>query len=263
MGSHYTGRCGELWLIHIVSGSYALSVVVDKSRWEASLWRRYKLNEDDSCRQSLFDEYRDYALMLSLREFRRRPAYGLEKSDFDQFAFMGLLQAIERYDPFSSCRFETFARYRIIGSISDGLVQSSERASAYSTTRRIERDRVTSLMRVKSVDDIFDPVDNLRDLVANLAIGILIETITEKHTDSLADHTTQNAYESLQFNQMSRTLLEEVDMLPSREKTVVKRHYLEDMTFKLIAKLLGLSKGRISQLHKSALQRLRSKIGKY
>jgi len=245
----------------LVMKSRALTVVVEKSRHEASLWRQFKQNDDDTCRQLLFDQYKDFALMLSNREYRRRPAYGFEKLDFDQLAYCGLLQAIDRYDPMSDCSFKTFARYRIVGSMADGIIKSSDQASAYFAASKMEKERLSSLMNKEknSVSEL-NNLDTLRELTASLAISVLIESVTEDNLESMADASAPNGYESLRFNQIRRNLFNEIDYLPKREKIIVKRHYIEDMTFALIAKLLGLSKGRISQLHNSAIQHLRKKL---
>lgn len=241
--------------------SQALAVVVEDSRHEASLWRQLKQNSDDSCRQLLFDRYKDFALMLSNREFRRRPSYGFEKSDFEQLAYCGLLQAIDRFDPTSDCSFKTFARYRIVGSMADGIAKSSDQASAYSATVQIERERLNSLKNQESGIELkSNSLESLRELAASLAIGVLIESITQDKLESVADLSTPNGYESLRFNQIKRDLINEIDQLPNNKRTIVKRHYIEDMTFVLIAKLLGLTRSRISQLHSAAILQLRKKL---
>lgn len=244
----------------LVRNSKALNAVIKDSYLEASLWRQLKQDGDEVCRKILFERHRDFALMLSNREFKRRPSYGFGKLDFDQHAYCGLLQAIDRFDPMSGCGFKTFARYRIIGSIADGVLKSSDQASAYHATRKIEQERLRSLMDTDEGKLGSSSLKTLQELVSTLAIGVLIESVAPEHLESVADVSIQNGYESLQFNQVKRTVLKEVEQLPDQQKDVVKRHYLEDMTFTLIAKLLGLSKGRISQLHSSALGRLHDRL---
>jgi len=245
---------------HLGLKSKAFEVIVEHSRREASLWRQLKHNGDESCRQMLFDQYRDFALMLSNREFRRRPSYGFEKVDFDQLAYCGLLQAIDRFDALSDYSFKTFARYRIVGSIADGIASSSERASAYKASRRLERDRLYSLMKDSDDEPLSTNLDSLRELAANLAIGVLIESVTQERLETIEDSSIPNGYESLRFNQVRTHLFDEIRKLPEIQQDVVNRHYLEDMTFTLIAQLLSLTKGRISQLHSAAIKHLRGKL---
>ena len=245
---------------HLGLKSEALRVIVEHSRREASLWRQFKHNGDETCRQVLFDQYKDFALMLSNREFRRRPSYGFEKIDFDQLAYCGLLQAIDRFDALSNCSFKTFARYRIVGSMADGIATSSERASAYTASRMLQRNRLNSLMKRADDEPMPTNLDSLRELAANLAIGVLIESVTQDRLEAIEDASIPNGYESLRFNQVRTHLFDEILRLPETQRDVVNRHYLEDMTFTLIAQLLSLTKGRISQLHSAAIKHLRGKL---
>jgi RNA polymerase sigma factor for flagellar operon FliA len=65
-------------------------------------------------------------------------------------------------------------------------------------------------------------------------------------------------YRSVELSQLRERLGQAVQGLPPQERTVVRSHYLQDMPFDEIAGMLQLSKGRISQIHKQALMRLRS-----
>ncbi|MET0183798.1 MAG: sigma factor, partial [Caulobacterales bacterium] len=85
---------------------------------ESSLWRRLRFENDSACREALFNRYIRFARSVAAQEWRRRPAYGLERQDFDQLAFGGLLDAIDNFDPLHGASFESFARARIRGAIS-------------------------------------------------------------------------------------------------------------------------------------------------
>ena len=240
--------------------SRTLPLLVLPLREEASWWRRLKNENDPNFRNLIFERYQEYAKRISHREYFRRPPYGFEKGDFEQNAYFGLLQAIDRYDPLSGCSFKTFARYRIIGAIADAILKSSEQASLYKASEQLKHDKLKSLL-AETVNDLEkNAVECLTEIVSQLAIGVLIETITPEMTDSLADKSSPNGFESLKFNQLRRQLLDEVGALPAKQKQVVEKHYIKDMTFTVIAKLMELSKGRVSQLHKSALERLRQRL---
>lgn len=70
-----------------------------------------------------------------------------------------------------------------------------------------------------------------------------------------------NAYESLAWRQLNASLAREIGKLPERERVIVRQHYEFGVSFAHIAQLLGLSKGRVSQLHAGALGKLRARIG--
>jgi RNA polymerase sigma factor for flagellar operon FliA len=67
-------------------------------------------------------------------------------------------------------------------------------------------------------------------------------------------------YQSVAVRQLRERLLQAVESLPVQERTVVRSHYLQEMPFEEIAAMLRLSKGRISQIHKQALLRLRGLV---
>lgn len=222
---------------------------------EAALWRRLRFEADQSSRTPLFERYTPLAQKLARVEFRRRPAYGLERGDFEQLAFAGLLEAIDRYDPMRGAPFEAFARPRIRGAISDGILRSSESAAQYGARRRAEQDRIESIGA--SIDPHADPVTALADMAAALAIGIVAE-----HARAVrqASDPALDPYETLAWRDLELKVLSEIERLSATEQTVIKQHYLNEVPFTEIAKLLGVSKGRVAQLHRAAIMRLRTRV---
>lgn len=221
---------------------------------EAALWRRFTDTQELCYRHALFSRYRVLALKIANKEFGRRPAYGLESNDFQQFAYAGLLEAIDRYNPEKGVPFTAFAKYRIVGSINDGLSLSSESGAEYSFRRKVERARLNSL---NLNDDNENALEKLSKLAVGLAIGFIIEG--GEQVDNVPD-ATPNAYETLSWFELRSKLNSEVMKLPKKENTVIKEHYINGVTFIQIAKLLCLTKGRVSQLHRQAVERLRLKM---
>jgi RNA polymerase sigma factor FliA len=223
---------------------------------EAALWRRLRYEQDARCRELLFERHAALARTIARAEFRRRPAYGLERSDFEQLALGGLLEAIDRYDPVRGAPFEAFARPRIRGAIADGVARSSEAAAQFTARRRLERERLESLLPTAPSSDA-NALAELAELASALAIGVIAENAR------LATHSsdqTLGAYESLAWRDMQLRVLEEIQRLTDAERTVMQQHYLNDVPFTDIARLLGLSKGRIAQIHRAALLRLRTRL---
>ena len=236
-----------------------LKLIQRPKKVEASLWRRFRFSNDLMCRERLFNRYSLMALKIARKQYGLRPPYGLEISDFEQFAYTGLLEAIDKFDPLRNVPFSAFARYRILGSITDGLASSSEGGAQYSYRRRIETDRLNSL----NADlDEKDALEQMSDLVAGLALGLILEN-TGVFQSPTGEDPGPNAYETLSWREMQLRLKEEIDSLPSIEKTVIKQHYINGVAFVQIAQLLGLSKGRVSQIHKVAVERLRKRLGAF
>jgi RNA polymerase sigma factor for flagellar operon FliA len=235
-----------------------VDLVLVPPRVEASLWRRFRFERELDCRQQIFTRYRGLARSLAARQLRGRPRNGVELDDMAQFAYEGLLLAIDRYDPLRGIPFGAFARRRIVGCIADGASRMNELDAQYSYRRRVEGERARSLKSEPTA--AADPLRALAELATGLAIGLMLEgTGTVEPVDG-ADHRP-NAYESLAWRQLQAVLKTEIGNLPEREAVIVRQHYENGVSFTHIAQLLGLSKGRVSQLHASALRRLRGRVG--
>lgn len=233
-----------------------LDLLLVPPRVEAALWRRLRFESETACRAAIFDRYRGLARAIAIRQLRTRSRNGIDQADLEQFAYEGLLQAIDRYDPLRGFPFGAFARPRIQGSIVNGAALLSEREAQYSSRRRVESERLRSLRKGGDVDE---PLAALSVLITDLAIGLILEgTGIYTHSDT-PDHRP-NAYESLAWREMEVMLAAAVAQLPEKQGFVVRQHYLHGVAFAQIGQLLGITKGRVSQLHRSALEQLRAHI---
>lgn len=233
-----------------------LDILLIPPREEAALWRRLRFEREFRCREQIFTRYRDLARSIAARQIRRRPRNGVELNDMEQFAYEGLLQAIDRYDPLRGIAFGAFARRRIVGSIADGASQMNEIDAQYSHRRRVEAERARSL----ASDGAADPLRALSDLVSGLALGLILDGTNLVEAENGADQRP-GAYETLAWRELQALLARGIDRLPERERTIIRQHYENGVSFTHIAQLLGLSKGRVSQLHATALGRLRARLG--
>ncbi|HYD85999.1 MAG TPA: sigma-70 family RNA polymerase sigma factor [Vitreimonas sp.] len=222
---------------------------------EASLWRRLRLEHDRSCRELLFDRHLSFARKIANGEFRRRPAYGLERRDFEQLAIGGLLESIDRFDPMLGPPFEAFARPRIRGAISDGLARSSEAAAHFSWRKRTEAERLRSLTPSERSGDA---MTQLAEIASGLALGLLAESAARLLEQQPAREL--DAYESLAWRELQLNMLSEMEQLPAAQRTVLQKHYLDGVEFAAIAELMNVSRGRISQLHRAGLMALRERL---
>jgi RNA polymerase sigma factor for flagellar operon FliA len=180
--------------------------------------------------------------------------------DAEQWGYAGLLQAIDAFDPLRGSRFESFAKPRIVGSVRDGFAQSSELEAQWSYRRKQERDRLRSVTESRETDDR-DPIEALGEVAACLAIGLMLDGTRLIASEESPD-PAPSAYESLEWRQAIQLLTREVERLPASEATVIRQHYLHGLTFTQVAELMGVTRGRISQLHTAALTRLRKRISR-
>ncbi|WP_158000016.1 sigma-70 family RNA polymerase sigma factor [Sphingomonas elodea] len=225
-------------------------------RVEASLWRRLRYEREVRCRELLFTRYRGLARATALRILRSRPRNGVTLEDIEQFAYEGLLVAIDRYDPLRGVPFGAYARRRILGNVVDGAARMNELDAQHHYRSRVERERLRSI----ADDQGQDALATLANLAADLAIGLLLEGTGLIEPDDGADRRP-NAYESLAWRSLQHRLAQEVSRLPEREEAIIRQHYEHGVSFTYIAQMLEISKGRVSQLHAAALAKLRARVG--
>lgn len=235
-----------------------LDLLLVPPRVEASLWRRLRFEQELRCREQIFTRYRDLARAIAARQLRARPRNGVELPDIEQFAYAGLLVAIDRFDPLRGIPFPAFARRRILGSIFDGASKMNEVDAQYSYRRRLEAERARSLAAATEQSD--DPLRALAALASGLALGLVLADTHLVATEDGRDHRP-GAYETLALRELQARLAVDIARLPDREAVIIRQHYENGVSFTRIAELLGVSKGRVSQLHAKALATLRKRLG--
>jgi len=238
-----------------------LDLLTRPDRVEASLWRSRLSEAGEASRQRLFDHYRPFARKLAAYHWARRKPDNFERGDIEQLAYEALLQAIDRYDPHRNVPFEAYARLRIAGHIANCLARMSEASAQYRYRRRTERERLRSLSEAGE-EAGEDALAALSRLAATLALGLMLEEDGPIDPDSLPD-AQPSAFESLAWHEMKRKIADQIAALPAREADVVRQHYQNGVSFQQIAELMGLSKGRISQIHRTALSRLRDQLARF
>jgi RNA polymerase sigma factor for flagellar operon FliA len=229
---------------------------------EAQLWSSFRQAGSQSAREKLFGRHIGFASSIARRHFREKNHGDLELADLQQWAYAGLLEAIERFDPERGIPFRGYAARRVSGSILNGVGQMSEVREQLSARGRIERDRLRSLtLREPDAPEAREAILALADLVGGLAVGFMLEgTGLFVDDEEAVVGRPVTAYDSAEWRELIQRLEAELAALPEREQTILRHHYLAGVGFDQIAALLGVSKGRISQLHRAALARLRLRL---
>jgi RNA polymerase sigma factor for flagellar operon FliA len=241
-----------------LSAGRGLKILERPKKVEASLWRRLKFEGDTECRQKLFARYYDFTKQVASNQYYTRPPYGLELCDYEQLAFTGLLEALDRFDPVKSVPFEAYARHRIVGSIADGALKSNENGAHFKFKRNVDRQRIRTLRSSEVVSE-GDAISKLSELAVGLAIGCILDEIKMNDLENIVE-PGPNAYETMSWRELKMHLIRQVSDLPKPENTVIIYHYFKGIAFVQISRLLQRSTGRISQIHKSAIKNLRTKL---
>lgn len=225
------------------------------------LWRAYSAAPSDDLRQHLFAMHLDYAHGVAARIRRERSGADLDLEDLKQYAAEGLLHAIDRYKAVQGTTFHAFAARHVSGRILDGIAENSERRRQSATRQRVRSERLRSLMPQKP-RGARDALDALADLAVELALGFMLDETGLVIGGEAPLSQAPNAYESLVWGQTVRRVTDALNALPDQEKMVVRRHYLDGLEFARIAEDLDLSRGRVSQIHAAAMNRLRKRLPK-
>lgn len=234
------------------------SVVPDEA--EAALWSAFVAHRSADARLVLFDRYAPMARGIAARHYRRDVLVPIAFPELIQLAYVGLLEAIDRFKPELEVPFRYFAGRRIAGSVIDGIASHCEINRQISHQHKRARERFASIAADEPKDglDLDDTLDLLGQLVEGLALGFMLDDAAQ--TD-VGAKDAPDAFETLAWRQATDLLRRQVDQLPEREAFIIRLHYLDGLPFDRIAVMLDLSKGRISQLHRDAILRLGKRLG--
>ncbi|HYI37821.1 MAG TPA: RNA polymerase sigma factor WhiG [Thermoleophilaceae bacterium] len=242
------------------------------------LWRRYKESGDPRARERLVLAYSPLVKYVAGRMSSGLPAH-VEEADLISYGLLGLISAIERFEPAREIRFETFAITRIKGSIIDELrsldwVPRSVRAKAREIERanaklehKLHRAPTDQEMAAELEVEVEDFQESLMR-ISNSSVVALDELWTVSDSsgdqvsllDTIQDESAADPAQEMDLTDMKDRLADSIARLPEREKLVVALYYYENLTLREIGEVLGVTESRVSQLHTKAVLRLKSRL---
>ena len=244
-----------------------------------ALWREYAKTKDQGVRDRLILTYAPLVKYVAGRLGSGLPAH-VDENDLVSYGLLGLIGAIERFDPEREIKFETYAIARIKGAIIDELraldwVPRSVRSRARDIERAIgELER--KLHRAPTDEEIAEKLgvstDDLNDSLTEIgrsSIAALDELWTISSggggdqvalIDTLEDTQGPEPQSELAQTELKEALGEAIARLPEREKLVVTLYYYEELTLREIGEVLGVTESRVSQLHTKAILRLKARL---
>ena len=218
---------------------------------EHILWAHWQQGRSTAARDALIVHYSPWARVVARDVYMRVYLMHDAWHDCVQNALLGLMEAIERFDPARGIAFQPYARLRVRGAVFDGL--RVLRNVHLGLKHDIAQQAASARERVESLSEHGgDPLEDFIATTVGLGLGFLLDTQSMPSRMQPTD-----AYAELEKAQLSAAVSESLDQLSERERAVVVMHYYHQLAFVDVAKRLGVTKGRISQLHKSALERLR------
>ena len=231
---------------------------------EHEMWSGWRLLKDVSCRERLIAHYLPYARVVAASYYRRRFHDEIEFAEYQQLASVGLLESIDRFDPSIGARFKTFAARRMHGAILNGIEKITEKQQQIALRKQLQAERRESLKSRDVSDDSKEgKPEALFRRLADVGIGLALAYLLEGTgmIDLPEEAADQNQYyRQVELRQLQQRVRVLVADLNEQERTVIRSHYLQEMPFSDIATLLGLTKGRIAQIHRQALGHLRASL---
>ena len=235
---------------------------------ELLLWRRLRGAADASARGQLLELHMPYARVLAATLYAKRFHDEIEFADYLQLASIGLLEAMDRFDPDRGAQFRTFASRRMRGAVLSGIERLTEKQQQIAARERIRSERVESakemaieISGMSGVASARTP-EQLFRYVSEVGVGLALSWMLEGTAMLEATERSESHpfYRSVAIEQFRRRLMQAIDALPVQERFVIRSHYMQEIQFDQIAASMNLTKGRISQIHKQALLRLRTTV---
>lgn len=201
----------------------------------------------------------------------------IELDDLISSGVIGLMDAIDKYDPSRDNKFKTYAEFRIRGAILDELraqdwVPRSVREKAKMLERaytKIEHEKgrpatdeeVCEELRI-SQEEYYDLLNQVRS-VSLLSYDDMSSSSKNDRRSMLGlaeSSKTNNPFVEINSAHLKQMVAAAIGDLPEKQRLVLSLYYYEDLNLKEIGKVLEVTESRVSQLHTQAIIRLKAKL---
>ncbi|MGE0171791.1 MAG: sigma-70 family RNA polymerase sigma factor [Oligoflexales bacterium] len=243
------------------------------------LVKRYKQDTqgvDGKLRDQLIMDYAPLIRFVAQRIAARLPS-NIDIDDLISAGVIGLMDAIEKYDPSRDNKFKTYAEFRIRGAILDELrSQDWVPRSVRDKAKRIEKTYAELEQKFgRSVSDaeistaLGVELDDYYEMVAKVKAVTLLsidemggpgQQERKSLLECLENVNSKNPFTQLKSKGVRELLIKNIEELPEKQKLVLSLYYYEDLNLKEIGKILEVTESRVSQLHTQAVERLRARL---
>ncbi|MBB5172051.1 FliA/WhiG family RNA polymerase sigma factor [Texcoconibacillus texcoconensis] len=202
----------------------------------------------------------------------------VKHDDLRSHGFMGLYDALEKFDTSRDLKFDTYASFRIRGSIMDGLRQEDwlprsvreKSKKIEATIERLEQEQGRNIEAKEIAEELgMSETDILHVMNETFVANVLSidEPAQESDRDetylsTIEDKKTLTPEQEIVKQSSNDELVNVIDNLNEKERLVITLFYFEELTLTEIGEVLSLSTSRISQIHSKALFRLQQVLKK-
>ncbi|MEW5723328.1 MAG: FliA/WhiG family RNA polymerase sigma factor [Thermodesulfobacteriota bacterium] len=246
------------------------------TRYEGTPWLGLSPEE----RSRYIEKYSPLIKYLADRLASRLPAH-IAKDDLISAGILGLIDAVDKFDPSRNILFKTYAEFRVKGAMLDELramdwvprsvrKKSSRMEKAYQTLEaelgRPATDEEVAAAMGLALEDFQKLLDEVKG-ASMVDVEVFRNSVRgQSHADLfdlLADEEGRDALETLGLGEVRKVIAEAITALPEKERLVVTLYYYEELTMKEIGEVLGYTESRISQLHSKSILRLKGRLRRY
>jgi len=240
------------------------------------LWMEYSKTKKNELREQLIIEYSQLVKLVAGR-LSMYLGYNVDYDDLVGYGIFGLIDAIDKFDYGKNVKFETYASLRIRGSILDqirkmdwiprSLRQKQKKIDAATSKIESANGRVaTDEELAEELEISMEEFNNWQGQAKStnlISLDEYTESGSEVKTDLINKSPFEMPEEVVEKQELKFKIMESLDTLTEKEKSVILFYYYEEMTLKEISYVLEVSESRISQLHTKALIKMKSKLGGY
>jgi RNA polymerase sigma factor FliA len=236
-------------------------------------WIDFKVYKDPEARATLINHY-SYLVKITSGRLVTSLAGGLDREDLIGAGVIGLVKAVDQFDPTRDVKFETYAIALIRGAILEMLRDEDwVPRSVRDKLKLLDRTMMALEIELKRPPTEHEVAERMKmtltevgDLMVKMGRtnvysldDILGNSDGDDHVsfvELIVDHSANTAGE-IEGREIKQKLAAGVEDLPERERLVVALYYYEGLTFREIGRVLSVSESRIYQLHTQAMARLR------
>ena len=247
-----------------------------KGHGVADQWAVFKSSGTRELRDQLIVHYAPLVKFVAGRISAGLPRY-VDEADLASYGIIGLIDAIERFDPGHNVKFETYAMPRIRGAIIDELrsfdwiprsVRTKARAVEQSyatlqaTLHRTPTDAEVAA-DLEMTDSQFQKVLRQVSLTGVAALDQFFGGGDRSDRRTLGESVPDRGdgpMEAFEDKENKEVLIYAINQMGDREKTVITLYYYEGLTLVEIGEILGVTESRVSQIHTKSLLQLRAKL---
>jgi RNA polymerase sigma factor FliA len=195
------------------------------------------------------------------RRLAARSGYAVAPDDLWSAGALGLLEAARRFDAARDVRFETFAEHRVRGAMLDEMRRLDHLPRRLRAgVERIDRARARLGQSLGREPDALELASEVGQPPEDVAEALqLLQPVVPVDDEDVRDGAAP-ADEAIERGEAARRLAKAIEGLPERLRILLALYYDEGLTYREIARVMGVSEPRVCQLHSDAVKRLRAAL---